>query len=341
LQKAKSHWARLFLPMPAFTSGNAMNNGVVKTVLDLAAHNYHTILNFKYNFSGSSFPAPGSADMQAELDKIDLVLPLVMNTVDILVIGNEPYIEKTQNNNYELNIFYETLAQHVIDYRQAHCTSPCKTHIYMGALTQKNLPANRTVSTDRWMDFVKNNPDIDGVDIHTHVGALQDVQPYLDYILPRMRPEQKFIVTEFSLVWFWGPHLDDPVASTFATKYGINSSTQNWQFIRSAIDNPVSKTEWDDFLSMSPWFENHKRFLLNAMCTFYNSNRLAVATYEFEQGQPMVDQFTGPNSTPWLLNMVFAPKTVLPNADGSNAANYWWINDYLDLQNGTQTCPAL
>jgi len=40
----------------------------------------------------------------------------------------------------------------------------------------------------------------------------------------------------------------------------------------------------------------------------------------------------GPKSTPWLLNSVFAARTVKPNPDGSAAFNYAWIDDFRALQ---------
>lgn len=40
----------------------------------------------------------------------------------------------------------------------------------------------------------------------------------------------------------------------------------------------------------------------------------------------------GPNTTPWLLNSVYAARSVRPNPDGSAAFDYAWIDDFRALQ---------
>src|SRR3546814_14384709 len=73
----------------------------------------------------------------------------------------------------------------------------------MGALNRLDLKKNITPSTERWLAFVKATPAIEGVNIHPHVPKIELSKAFLDYILPRMRPEQTFIVPEFSLVGWW------------------------------------------------------------------------------------------------------------------------------------------
>src|SRR3546814_16976796 len=92
------------------------------------------------------------------------------------------------------------MAGRIIAYRSANCGSDCKTKLYMGALNRLDLKKNITPSTERWLAFVKATPAIEGVNIHPHVPKIELSKAFLDYILPRMRPEQTFIVPEFSLV---------------------------------------------------------------------------------------------------------------------------------------------
>src|SRR3546814_12366801 len=99
-----------------------------------------------------------------------------------------------------------------------------------------------------------------------------------------MRPEQTFIVTEFSLVGWWQQNRARPVAPAFADKYQAPRNAQNWQIIKAALETPFPKEQWDDFLRMSPWFENRKHFIANQMKIFREPGRLAVATYGFKQG---------------------------------------------------------
>lgn len=332
LEKAGTKWVRLFLPMPQLDRGPAGDHGAVKTILDASRRGYRTILTLKYPYNRVAFPKADSDEFRRQLARTDAVLPLVMGKVDILVIGNEPFIEsRKQDWKPNFNQFYEQLAQRVIDYRAKHCTTGCKTRLYMGALNQLENPQWRNATTDRWMAFVKATPELDGVTLHPHITGIEASRAFTGYILPRMRPEQTFIVTEFSLIWWWQAQMEQPVAPAFADKYQAPCTAQNWQIIKAALETPFSKAQWDDFLRMSPWFESRKHYLANQMRIFRETGRLAVATYGFRQGASMSAEW-GPKKTPWLLNSVFAGRTVKPNPDGSAAFNYAWIDDFKALQ---------
>lgn len=332
LEKADAQWVRLFLPMPQVDRTGAAEHGAIKTILAARDRGYKTILTLKYPYNRVPFPKVGSAEFERQLARTDAVLPLVMGKVDMLVIGNEPFIEsRKQDWNANFNAFYERLAKRVIDYRAQHCGVGCKTRLYMGALNHLERPAWRTPTTERWLAFVKATPEIDGVNIHPHIRAIEESRPFLDYILPRMRPEQTFIVTEFSLVWWWQANMKGTVPAAFADKYGASRDAQNWQIIKAALETPFPKTQWNEFLAQSPWFESRKHYLANQMKIFRDTGRLAVATYGFKQGSSMSAAW-GPEKTPWLLNSVYAGRTIRPNADGSAAPNYAWIDDFKALQ---------
>lgn len=332
LKKSDTSWVRLFLPMPQLDRGPAAEHGAVKTILDVHRNGYKTILTLKFPYNRVAFPKVGSDTFARDMARLDAVLPLVMDKVDILVIGNEPYIEsRPQDWNENFNAYYEALARRAIAYRAQNCGASCRTRLYMGALNRLDFKENRNASTERWMAFVKQTPELDGVNIHPHIPTIEASKPFLDFILPRMRPDQKFLVTEFSLVWWWQQNMQGRIPAAFAAKYGASPQAQNWQIIKAALETPFSKQQWDEFLSQSPWFESRKHYLRNQMKLFRDTGRLAVATYGFKQGSSMAVNF-GPKSTPWLLNSVVAGRTVKPNADGSSAFNYAWIDDYKALQ---------
>ncbi|MBW4329940.1 hypothetical protein KY084_03500 [Stakelama sp. CBK3Z-3] len=332
LEKAQTHWVRIFLPMPQIDRDGAAGHGAVQTILDAHKHGYHTLFTLKWPYNRSAFPKAGSKEMKRELARLDEVLPLVVGKVDILEIGNEPFIESLkEDRGADLNAFYETMARHVIQWRKAHCPTACATHLYMGSLTRLEFPKDQTATTERWMTFVKNTPEIDGVDIHPHVSDIAQSKAYLDYVLPRMRADQKFISTEFSLIWWWKQQMKKPVAPAFARMYHLPSGTLNWQVIADALANPFGKSEWDDFLALSPWFETRRHYLVNQMKLFRDTGRLEVATYGFKQGSSMSADF-GPDKDPWLINSVFAARSVHANPDGSAAYGYGWIQDFRALQ---------
>ena len=328
LHRANDHWIRGFLTMPQVDPDDPGAHVAISTTLEGARRGFATILTLKWPMQKTGIPEPGSPAFDTAVRKLDAVLPLVVGKVDILEIGNEPFIETPKDEqDRRLNTFYETMARRVIAYRTQHCPGACRTRLFMGALNRLNDPSWRTATTARWLDFVRRTPEIDGVDIHPHVRSLDDSQAFLDYVLPRLRPDQKFIATEFSLVWYWQRHLSDPIPAAFAARYGVPPKTPVWRQIAQAIATPFPQAKWNDLLTASPWFAAKRTYLADQMAMFRKTGRLAVATYGFKQGSSMTRRF-GPKAVPWLLNSVIASRTVRTSAGGGDPTNPFWYEAF-------------
>ena len=344
LRRARADWVRGFYVLPEADSVPPAQSPTLRAVRDAHDSGLRTVLSLKFPRAGSSFPRPGSAEMAAELARLDRVLPQVFATADIVTIGNEPFIESIPAERDErLNEFYETVARHVIDRRSELCGAECGTHLYMGALNRLDLPRNRTPAVERYLAFVRGTPEIEGVDLHPHVADQARIQDFLDYTLPRLRPEQTFLVTEFSLVWYWKRHMTDRIPAAFAERYGYAADTEVWQVIDEAIEQPFPSRKWDDLLSQSPWFEAKKHLLRDEMERFRSTGRLAVATYGFNQIPSMTAGWSA-TKPPWLLNSVFADLTVRPAGQGMAAPGNAWLDDFRALQetaDGAGPCSGL
>jgi hypothetical protein len=333
LKAVSGTWVRgLYLMSDADQSDPATQAGFAK-LIQAAASGYGTVLTTKFQYQDKPIPVPGSPDMEAALGQLDKVLAAAMGKVDILTIGNEPFFEtsKADRATPRINVFYETLALHAAQYRQAHFGANCKTKIYMGALTALYLSSARTPQTHRWMTFTGSTPSIAGTDIHTHVPSLAAAQKYLDYVLPYLRSDQTFLVTEFSLVLLWKKHMSDPVNAAFASSHGIAPGTPAWQVIKTYIQNPVDEQEWNEFLLSNPWFAANKNFLAEQMRRFRSTGKLAVATYGITQDAPMSQDF-GPAKPPWVLNSMFCPDVCKPQRGGLPGQNLTWSNQFRALQ---------
>ena len=336
LQQAGATWVRGFAGMPDADKQQATEIPAVKTLLQAVDHGYGTVLSLKFPYFprvGEPIPRPGTDAMKADLRRLDEVLPAVMDKVDVLVIGNEPFIEcpEPDRNNGAINDFYETLAGHVIQYRARNFPDRCKTALYMGALNHLDDPKWTGAGTDRWMTYVRDTPEIAGTDIHPHVADPNGAQTFLDYVLPKLG-DKKFLATEFSLVHLWKDHLTDRVSAEYADKYRVPKSTRVWQVIKSALNEPFPQERWYDFLRTSPWFENNKNYLSEQMGKFRATGKLAVATYGVGQDAAMSGSDFGPDSTPWLLNSLFASATIKKNPGGAAVPNYAWIEEFKALQ---------
>jgi len=332
LRESRAEWIRgFYLPAEADRIDPA-DSPTIRAILDAHDRGYRTLLSLKFNKSTSAFPDPDSPAMQDELARLDRVLPLILGTVDIITIGNEPFIESMPTQRDErLNAYYETIARHVIAARARMCGAECTTHLYMGALNRLDLPQNRTAAVERWMTFARETPEIEGVDLHPHVPDEERIDPFLDYALPRLRPDQTFLMTEFSLVWYWQDHMTDPVPAAFADRYGYAPETQVWEVIGEAIEQPFPAHKWNDLLSESPWFEAKKHLLSEVMGKLRATGRLAVATYGFAQIPSMTSNWSA-TKPPWLLNSVYASLTVERRGEAMSTPGYAWLDDFRRLQ---------
>ncbi|MFF3492208.1 hypothetical protein ACFYWS_12740 [Streptomyces sp. NPDC002795] len=329
LQALSATWVRGFVPVtPGDLEEDITRQRAVKALLTAHGDGRKTILSLKFPYSlgptKGPLPAPGSPELKDLLALVDRVLAAVLGKVDILTIGNEPFLETlNEERDKTLNVFYETLARHVIAYREQHGGAGSGTSLYMGALNHLDDPESRTPATERWLRFVNRTPELAGVDIHPHVTSLQNAAKYINYVVPTLRSDQKFLATEFSLVQFWTEHMDDPVSPAFAKRHNVDPGRKVWQVIGDAIKQPFPQEKWNDFISMTQWFDTHRNYLTAQMKAFRDTGKLAVATYGGLQIESMASEWDA-DKTPWILNPLYANRTVRPNENGTLGRNVWF-----------------
>ncbi|MFI6274203.1 hypothetical protein [Streptomyces sp. NPDC050988] len=332
LDDLRTRWVRGFVAMPELDSVEASRQPAIRTLLSFAGSGHGTVLSLKFPHRTTPLPQPGSGAMDKELARVDRALDAVLDKVDILVIGNEPFLEtRAEDRATLLNPFYEAVAAHVISERRKRCGSECRTRLYMGALNRLEDPAWRTPAVDAWLAHVRATPELDGVDIHPHVAAVEQARAYTDHVLPRIRSEQRFLATEFSLVHWWKRHWSDPVPAVYADRYGVAAGTPVWQEVRDSAADAVSQQRWRDLLMNSPWFASRKDYLTNQVRQFRATGRLAVAAYGTLQ-QPAMVRDIGPTKMPWLLNSLYANLVVQPSANGAMAHNPAFYDSFRALQ---------
>jgi len=171
LQDIKATWVRGFFAMPDADQGNPADQPAIRALLTAADQGYGTVLSLQFPYFHESVPTPGTPAMADAQRRLDAVLPVVMNRVDILAIGNEPFIEceGKDRSSDRLNVFYESIAQRAIAHRSVHFGAGGQTQLFMGGLNHLDLPEWRTPATDRWMRFVRSTPSLAGTDIHPHL----------------------------------------------------------------------------------------------------------------------------------------------------------------------------
>ncbi|MFG2526403.1 hypothetical protein [Streptomyces sp. NPDC048516] len=334
MKALSAKWVRGFVPMTDYLDTHAPGRQrSLARLLDASGGGFNTILSLKFPFLtlGQSLPKVGSKEMAAQLKRVDRVLDAVMGKMDILTIGNEPWLEtKKDERDARLNVFYEHVAAHVIAYRRKKFPHGCRTRLYMGALNRLETKEGRTKATERWVTFVNRKPEIEGLDIHPHVDSLQAAERYVQYVVSRLDKGKKFLATEFSLVQLWENHMDDKIPAAYAEKYNVPPDTRVWQVIGNAIEKPFPQKRWDDFLAMSPWFASHKDYLTQQVRMFRETGKLAVATYGVVQIESMQTGW-GADKKPWILNPLYANRTVREE-NGKVGRTTVWFDSFRALQ---------
>lgn len=328
LELGRTQWVRGFYALPWADDQPPADDPGIRNLLAARDRGYGTVLSLKFPFGDRAFPRPGSPELAIEKARVAKLLDTMMGRVDIMIIGNEPFIEsRPEDRNETLNAFYEEIARQVIDHRRERCGPDCPTQLYYGALNNLQKPEQQTPATDRWVRFAASQPDLLGVDIHPHIPRIEDSRPFVDYVLARLRPDQRFLATEFSLVHHWKAHLSDDAPADFLQRHGLPAGLKVWQVIGLAIEDPFPQAKWNDFLASSPWYETRKNYVCNQLAIFRDTGRFALGTYGYKQGPEMAENW-GPDKTPWLLNSVFAPETVRSGKDGTTGRGYAWIDNF-------------
>ncbi|WP_413098176.1 hypothetical protein [Streptomyces sp. Inha503] len=340
-------WVRGFVLMDTIKDGaDPSQQRAIRRLLELREQGFGTILALKFQFSkeNQTVPSPTGEEMKAELAAVDEVLKTVLDKVDILTVGNEPFLETHKEERLtKLNPFYQGVAKHVIAYREKQFPDGCRTHLYMGALNHLDDPQMISDATRDWIEFVNETPQLEGLDIHPHVTSAQAAQKYLDYVLPRLDDGKKFLVTEFSLVNHYEKQMTRAIPADFVDAYGkdldITRETKVWQLLKLAAEQPFTQKQWNDFLRMSPWFESRKHFMRDEVRKYRETGKLAVATYGAMQGKAMVTGIDK-DKKPWMLNSLYVPLTVQYDGGGELPHNYTVFDDFTSLRREQDRVPV-
>ncbi|MDT0677896.1 hypothetical protein [Autumnicola musiva] len=302
--------------------------------LGLQTYGFKTVLNIKWLFRGSDYPAAGSPEMASQMAVLEQILARVWDKTDVIVVGNEPFIE-TDPEDYGAAMYdYYVEATNVVKaYGEEHGERP----IFFGSFDNmyQSRRQNLEVLNDL-LDFSSNTSWIAGVDLHIHHSSTQEMRDALDFVSARIRDDQKMMVSEFSLMKHFRSNLTGSIPVEFANEYGFSDSWMNYEYIDYALKNEVDRSQWVDFLSQSSWFENRKHYLSNSFYDVFSSyDKFFLGTYAFRQSYPETADFTA-TTDPWVLNGLYANRSVEPDpANGRFQFNYAWAEDFLSIQNSS------
>lgn len=340
-------WVRGFLEVfQLYDQRNALDqNERINKYLTLKDSGYNTWINLKFNFKTRPYPAAKSAEWNAYLDFVEVVLAKIMSKTDVLVVGNEPFIE-SENKDYDtsLLLFYQDVLERVNLY---FSKNNIKKPIFLGA-TENIYTSNRQNNTavNKFIDLAKQTPFVAGFDVHIHHTKLDEIDASLNYVSQRIRPEQKILISEFSLMKYWKEQLIKPISPAFILEANKSKTDKvesvpaeiklNHEYINYALKNPRSAEEWSAYLQFSDWHELQKNYMCESFKRFKANPKFYLSAYAVRQSYPLDAEF---NDTvdPWIMNSLIVARTVeLKNGYGQ--PRYAFVEQFKKINQDGKSC---
>lgn len=263
------------------------------------------IVNLKYDYANSNFPTGVAYD---DMERVtQAFLDVVWDKADIIVTGNEPFIESINSDAQRggaLTTFYKSITNFAIRHR---ATKGTFRPIYVGAFNNLHQQtSNFPGYSNALLAYAGSTAGVAGVDVHAHVPGFEGIGQALDYAKARIGGKD-LIVTEYSLIQYWRQHVDSPTQTSATFKLGPNEGQYNTarKFINYAMGrknngNAISLERWNAFLQAQPWYTSRQGFLGSAEAEM-NARGVSKAMYALLNTQSSLTA----GQDPWVLNPLY------------------------------------
>lgn len=338
-------WIRGFLPAMEFIDGRrqlASDPGLT-TFRAAAASGRKIALTLKWDFirSRTRVPEPDSERERAcfawALDVVHVGHP------DMLLLVNELFIDTPEadlqpgaDGAIPMVRFLQRLAVHV---RAAKLTTPAGAPLPVscGGFTRiETAEMQQKPATKAMLAWLAKTPDLTHVNFHIHEPSVAEFEPALAFMAKAL-PGRPFVITEFSMVWGFRRHLDDPIAATdagraFAAKFKRDpKQTVRAYLFAAAANQPVTEEELHAFLASQPWFDPE---FLEKTCQMMESHGVVLATYAYLQEASGLERPKSPVETPWRLNPIFQERHAQVPGSDRLATNLGFYDTFVRRQHG-------
>jgi len=347
LSRSKTKWVRGFLDVFSHYDNNDLETSPrIIEYLKLKGQGYKTAVNLKFNFKTRSFPVINSSDWNKYISFIDNILNKIIDKTDVLIVGNEPFIEsETSTWNEPLNSFYKAAAERVNQFLK---TRNIQRPVFVGAfdnLYQSGRQGNAGIVN--LLSWCKATPWVAGIDLHIHHSDNSEIMTALNFVDNKLRDDQKIIISEYSLMKWWRSNLDMDLASEFLAAANADANdriyppttgiTKVWQYVDYALKNPRPLEEWNAFQQHTPWLESRKDYMCSSFKLFRGFKKFWFSAYAMRQSYPQGADFTA-TTDPWVLNSLFTGRSVELLPDGEAQGRYGFQDQFADINTNNTTC---
>ena len=346
LADTKTKWVRCFIEViDLYKTGTLNTDAKVAAFIALKSKGYNTALSLKFNFKKRGFPVANSPDWNGYLNFIQPLLTKVMPYTDVIIVGNEPFIEAEQAHwNEPLNSFYKAACERTNNYLN---TNQIEKPIFLGAFDNLYLNDRNThAGYNNLFSFARSANYLAGVDLHIHHTTEAEMTTALAIAKGKIRADQKVLVTEFSLMKHWRANNSQPISSAFIAAANTSTTdkiipppvgiTKNHQYINYALKEPRPAEEWNAFWIYSPYLESKKSYLCTAYNAFMTAGNVFLTFYALRQSYPANADFTE-TTDPWVLNGLFMNLSI-EKLNGRNQKSYSFLDQFKLIVDNQNPC---
>lgn len=316
LSKAEVKWVRAFVNIPRYFL-TVDKNGKITGVNNKAIKNFDIspltnlkgnkiILSLKLDFKFKKIGAPEENSMEETylLNAIKLFLSEknLGGKIKILVVGNEPMWETPNGDAKKLGAITNKIITLSNDLK---ISQNWNYEIFTGALNRvSELQKNDIVA--EIIKITKENPLVDGIDLHIHTNELKKANDDPAYIRNEAKITKKIICTEFSIVRLFEAYSNESLGN-WGTQNGYPSDMKLYEWLnlvqQKAIDKtPIKPEILMDYFNSQSWYPKQ---WFNAFLTSFKTNNVSIATYGLQNTLKDKPKILNAKSPLWILNFVY------------------------------------
>jgi len=338
-------WIRGFLPAGEFLDGRRTlrSDAGVATFRAAAATGRKLAITLKWDFKRSKWrvPAPASA---AEAKAFAWAVEAVREVKpDLLLLVNELFVDTEEadlapgaDGTIPMVRFLQRLAAHIAA-AALKAPSGKSLSVSCGGFTRldraemRNHPATRAL-----LPWLATTPHVSHVNFHLHQVDLAQFESAVKFMRAQV-PSRPLVVTEFSLVWAYRPHMSDRLGidnagQAFAKKYRRRPDQTVAHYLSAAAREPVTEDELHAFLASRSWFDPQS---LEKCCRLMEQNGVVLATYAYLQASSGLERAQSPvgdTQPPWRLNPIFQERHAYVPGGKRAAVNLGFFTTFVGRQ---------
>jgi len=305
-----------------------------------------TTVNLRYDFEKfykndptRRLPLQGETEFEAILAFSAELVDRIKGCTDVLVVGNEPFLETHEGDWTRLVTFYIELARKVKTV-WTEDNGEVRANLFLGAFESLWLRNNdhrcegemhgQDFHREALLRFVRNHSSwITGVDLHLHHRDISQVDTALNWVDSRLGPGQQFLITEYSPAFYYMEQMGEPLNETFKSNHSdpeVKTFTKVHQYLDWALRNQDTWGQYNDFFIKHSAFAAQANYLCQVHDKFTRQPKFRRSFWGITQGVPDGSGYKPfhpdeklRDGLPWFLNPIYVSATVELNADGSAA----------------------